>query len=139
MAAIALADSSGDQPRPDSATSLPNPLGTAGDSGRLADVGDGQPVGAIVTLLFTDVVDSTGLRARLGTARADALFDAHFRLVAELLTTFDGEEVKRLGTWPPQGTRSEDEPASDINRRSDRETRQRQRKTVFTRKRLMLG
>jgi ubiquinone/menaquinone biosynthesis C-methylase UbiE/class 3 adenylate cyclase len=48
-------------------------------------------------VMFTDVVDSTGLRARLGTARADALFDVHFRLVAEVLTTFDGEEVKRLG------------------------------------------
>jgi class 3 adenylate cyclase/tetratricopeptide (TPR) repeat protein len=97
VAAIALADSSGDQPRPDSATSLPNPLGTAGDSGRLADVGDGQPVGAIVTLLFTDVVGSTELLDRLGDDAFETLRRTHFAMLRQAVQDSGGHEVKTLG------------------------------------------
>jgi class 3 adenylate cyclase/2-polyprenyl-3-methyl-5-hydroxy-6-metoxy-1,4-benzoquinol methylase len=48
-------------------------------------------------VMFTDVVDSTALSARLGAARAQELLDQHFGLVASALSTFGGDEVKRLG------------------------------------------
>jgi ubiquinone/menaquinone biosynthesis C-methylase UbiE/class 3 adenylate cyclase len=50
-----------------------------------------------VAVMFTDLVDSTRLSARLGAARSQELFDEHFDLVASALSAFGGEEVKRLG------------------------------------------
>ena len=50
-----------------------------------------------VTVLFTDVVDSTALRQNLGDDRADDLRRAHDAAVREALTTHGGTEVKALG------------------------------------------
>lgn len=52
---------------------------------------------ALLTLLFTDVVDSTARAAELGDRRWRDLSDAHDRLVREQLGRFRGREVKTLG------------------------------------------
>jgi class 3 adenylate cyclase/tetratricopeptide (TPR) repeat protein len=50
-----------------------------------------------VTVLFTDVVDSTELRQSLGDDRADDLRRAHDALVRDALTAHGGTEIKALG------------------------------------------
>jgi len=52
---------------------------------------------ALMTLLFTDVVDSTARAAELGDRRWRDLSDAHDRLVRDQLARFRGREVKALG------------------------------------------
>jgi class 3 adenylate cyclase/tetratricopeptide (TPR) repeat protein len=52
---------------------------------------------AIVTFLFTDLVGSTELLARLGDDGADALRRGHFRLLREAVARSEGQEVKSLG------------------------------------------
>jgi predicted ATPase/class 3 adenylate cyclase/Tfp pilus assembly protein PilF len=47
------------------------------------------------TLLFTDIVDSTALNARLGDAGMAALWDAHDRASRELLRRYSGREIDR--------------------------------------------
>ena len=53
--------------------------------------------GGIVTLLFSDVVDSTGQLGRLGDEQADVARRAHFRDLREAVTRSGGEEVKTMG------------------------------------------
>jgi class 3 adenylate cyclase/ubiquinone/menaquinone biosynthesis C-methylase UbiE len=52
---------------------------------------------ATATVMFTDVVGSTALSARLGVARADDVRHEHFELVRKVLSAHEGEEVKTLG------------------------------------------
>ncbi len=52
---------------------------------------------ATVTLLFTDLVDSTPLLERLGDEAAGALRRAHFALLRREIAAAGGEEVKSLG------------------------------------------
>jgi class 3 adenylate cyclase/tetratricopeptide (TPR) repeat protein len=52
---------------------------------------------AVVTILFTDLVNSTDLLARAGDDEAQRIFRAHHDLLAETATAHQGEEVKWLG------------------------------------------
>jgi class 3 adenylate cyclase/tetratricopeptide (TPR) repeat protein len=52
---------------------------------------------APVTLLFTDLVDSTGLLQRVGDERAQHVLRAHRQLLREALASHGGREVKWLG------------------------------------------
>ena len=52
---------------------------------------------APVTLLFTDLVNSTELLARAGDERAQRIFQAHHRLLTRCVAAHDGQEVKWLG------------------------------------------
>jgi class 3 adenylate cyclase/tetratricopeptide (TPR) repeat protein len=49
------------------------------------------------TFVFTDLVDSTATAARLGRDQAEALRQAHFRLLRGAVTASGGSEVKNLG------------------------------------------
>src|SRR5262245_1604399 len=53
--------------------------------------------GAPVTLLFTDLVNSTELLARAVDEQAQRIFQAHHRLLKRCVDAHDGEEVKWLG------------------------------------------
>src|SRR5262250_2781170 len=50
-----------------------------------------------VTLLFTDLVDSTALLQRVGDERAQRILHAHRQLLHEALAGHGGREVKWLG------------------------------------------
>src|SRR5262245_63144905 len=50
-----------------------------------------------VTLLFTDLVDSTELLQRVGDERAQRIFQAHHRLLKDIVAAHGGQEVKWLG------------------------------------------
>jgi adenylate cyclase len=50
-----------------------------------------------VTLLFTDLVNSTELLARTGDEHAQRIFDAHHELLSDAVTANGGAEVKWLG------------------------------------------
>ena len=52
---------------------------------------------ALMTVLFTDLVGSTELRARLGEEAAEDLRREYFALLRDALVAGDGEEVKTLG------------------------------------------
>src|SRR5215813_9615348 len=52
---------------------------------------------APVTLLFTDLVDSTALLQRVGDERAQRILHAHRQLLHEALAGHGGREVKWLG------------------------------------------
>jgi len=58
-----------------------------------------SPTGLVqtATVLFTDMVASTQLRARLGDAAADAVLERHDALVDAVLRSTSGRLVKRLG------------------------------------------
>ena len=56
-----------------------------------------SPVGAVHTILFTDVEGSTALTDRLGDAKARELLREHERTVREALKTHGGSEVKTIG------------------------------------------
>ena len=49
------------------------------------------------TILFTDLVGSTALRARLGDEAADEVYRAHFAALGRAIATHDGTQVKNLG------------------------------------------
>ncbi len=51
----------------------------------------------LLTLLFTDLVGSTELLARAGDERAQRIFGAHHRLLADAVAAHGGDEVKWLG------------------------------------------
>src|SRR5947209_2850240 len=51
----------------------------------------------VVTLLFTDVVDSTGLLERVGDDEAERLRRTLFALLRDAVVARGGEEVKNLG------------------------------------------
>jgi len=52
---------------------------------------------APVTLLFTDLVESTALLQRVGDERAQRVLHAHRQLLRETLASHGGREVKWLG------------------------------------------
>jgi len=52
---------------------------------------------APVTLLFTDLVNSTELLQRAGDEQAQRIFQAHHRLLKRCVAAHDGQEVKWLG------------------------------------------
>jgi WD40 repeat protein/serine/threonine protein kinase/class 3 adenylate cyclase len=53
---------------------------------------------ALLALLFTDIVDSTRLKQRLGDSRAVMLIQQHHTVLRELLATFDeAEEIETAG------------------------------------------
>ena len=56
-----------------------------------------QPRAATVTLLFTDLVNSTDLLQRAGDERAQRVFRVHHKLLAEAVTANGGHTVKWLG------------------------------------------
>ncbi|MCA1840943.1 MAG: alpha/beta fold hydrolase [Actinomycetota bacterium] len=78
-----------------------------GDSGRIVDEIRNFVIGAredpqetdrvLATLMFTDIVDSTGYAARLGDRRWRELLDRHDEVVRESLRHFRGQEVKATG------------------------------------------
>jgi class 3 adenylate cyclase len=78
---------------------------TARRSGRLDLIrrfmGAARPVAAVnrvlATVLFTDIVDSTGLADRLGDSAWRELLDRHDALMAEQLRRHRGELIKRTG------------------------------------------
>ncbi|MEY2422074.1 MAG: hypothetical protein QOI95_2141 [Acidimicrobiaceae bacterium] len=51
----------------------------------------------VVTILFTDLVDSTRLASELGPAAADDLRRNHFQSLREVIASHDGREVKNTG------------------------------------------
>jgi class 3 adenylate cyclase/tetratricopeptide (TPR) repeat protein len=57
--------------------------------------GDRRP--GTVTAVFTDLVESTSLRQRLGDDRADEICQEHDRLVRKATTAHGGTEIKALG------------------------------------------
>lgn len=70
--------------------------------GRVADppppVDDCEPVdGAFRTIMFTDIVDSTGMTARLGNVGAVEMVRAHDGMVRRALAQCGGREVKHTG------------------------------------------
>jgi len=50
-----------------------------------------------VTVLFTDLVGSTGLATRIGPTAAEELRQEHFAILREAIAESDGSEVKNLG------------------------------------------
>ena len=50
-----------------------------------------------VTLLFTDLVDSTKLLSRTGDESGQRIFEAHHKLLSDLVAANGGAEVKWLG------------------------------------------
>lgn len=56
-----------------------------------------MPSSSLATIMFTDLVDSTGQRSRLGDDAADAIVGAHDNLVAEAAADHGGRVVKTLG------------------------------------------
>jgi adenylate cyclase len=50
-----------------------------------------------VTLLFTDLVNSTELLSRTGDESGQRIFDAHHKLLSDIVAANDGAEVKWLG------------------------------------------
>jgi tetratricopeptide (TPR) repeat protein len=53
--------------------------------------------GGIVTILFTDVVNSTELLGRLGDDRAESLRRSHFTALRDVIAEHGGTEVKTMG------------------------------------------
>lgn len=63
-----------------------------------AEAGDGSAHdSAFRAVMFTDIVDSTGMTARLGDARAVEMVRAHDALVRRALADEQGREVKHTG------------------------------------------
>jgi class 3 adenylate cyclase len=56
-----------------------------------------EPDRILATVLFTDIVDSTGTAAQLGDQRWREVLESHRRGVREALTHHGGREVKTLG------------------------------------------
>jgi class 3 adenylate cyclase len=56
-----------------------------------------MPAVETLSVLITDLVDSTGLASRLGPVAADELREEHFRLLREAIAACSGEEVKTTG------------------------------------------
>jgi class 3 adenylate cyclase len=59
--------------------------------------GGAEPTRVLVTLLFTDLVDSTRRAAELGDRAWTKLLEVHHTKVRELLDRFDGHEVDCAG------------------------------------------
>jgi class 3 adenylate cyclase len=56
-----------------------------------------RPERILTTLLFTDIVDSTGHAERMGDARWKSVLDDHHALVRQQLSAYQGREVKTTG------------------------------------------
>jgi class 3 adenylate cyclase len=56
-----------------------------------------EPDRVLLTVLFTDIVDSTGALARLGDQRWGELLAEHYMFVQQALERFRGREVDRAG------------------------------------------
>jgi class 3 adenylate cyclase len=56
-----------------------------------------QPERILTTLLFTDIVDSTGHAERMGDARWKSVLDDHHAVVRQQLSAYQGREVKTTG------------------------------------------
>jgi class 3 adenylate cyclase len=56
-----------------------------------------EPDRALATVLFTDIVDSTGCAADLGDRRWREVLERHLTLVRDRLAAYDGREVKTMG------------------------------------------
>jgi class 3 adenylate cyclase len=56
-----------------------------------------EPERKLVTVLFTDIVDSTRLAVELGDQRWRSMLEEHQRAVRDALASFDGREVKSIG------------------------------------------
>ncbi len=56
-----------------------------------------MPASATTTILFTDLVGSTDLLQRAGDERAQKIFQAHYRLLRDVVAANGGQEVKTLG------------------------------------------
>ena len=61
----------------------------------------------LITVLFTDIVGSTGLAAELGDRRWD-LLEAHHAVVREQLARFRGREIDTAGRRVPDHVRFAD-------------------------------
>jgi class 3 adenylate cyclase len=72
-------------------------LGRIGDPKPTAPSGTAGMDPAHRTIMFTDIVGSTEMTARLGDAAATELIRAHDSLVRRALARHDGREVKHLG------------------------------------------
>jgi class 3 adenylate cyclase len=59
--------------------------------------GGGERARALLTVMFTDIVDSTGRASELGDARWRDLLTRHDELVRKELSRFGGREVKTMG------------------------------------------
>jgi class 3 adenylate cyclase/pimeloyl-ACP methyl ester carboxylesterase len=59
--------------------------------------GGGEPARALLTVMFTDIVDATSRAAALGDGRWRDLLADHDARVREQLTRFGGREVKTVG------------------------------------------
>jgi class 3 adenylate cyclase len=59
--------------------------------------GRGEPSRALLTVMFTDIVDATGRAAELGDGRWRDLLAHHDERVREQLARFGGREVKTVG------------------------------------------
>ena len=57
----------------------------------------GERATGTATVLFTDLADSTGLMARLGDERFDAVRTDHFAGLGAVVAGFDGVVVKNTG------------------------------------------
>src|SRR4051794_6976576 len=68
----------------------------SGREGGTAMAGEGTRVGTR-SVLFTDLVDSTQLRVRVGDDEADALRRVHDVLISEAVVAHGGTVVKGLG------------------------------------------
>ncbi len=51
----------------------------------------------LMTVMFTDIVESTGMAVDLGDSRWTALLDRHNGMIRELVDEYSGEEVKTTG------------------------------------------
>jgi adenylate cyclase len=71
-------------------------LGTARSSVEAAGQAATAPAGP-VSILFTDITDSTALTQRLGDAKAQELVRAHNAIVREALRAHGGSEIKHTG------------------------------------------
>jgi class 3 adenylate cyclase/dienelactone hydrolase len=51
----------------------------------------------LMTVMFTDIVESTGMAVNLGDSKWTALIDRHNEVIRELVEEYSGEEVKTTG------------------------------------------
>lgn len=72
-------------------------LGRVADFAPAPDQRQPQVDAAFRAVMFTDIVDSTGMTARLGDARAVEMVRAHDAMVRRALSDWGGREVKHTG------------------------------------------
>ena len=55
------------------------------------------PPGGVITMMFTDIVDSTRINTSVGDDRYSEALKVHNSLVRECLKSYDGHEIKTIG------------------------------------------